>query len=128
MSAQKAPNVREHAEGQKSAENLDSPRTTPILAPAAAPVESRTASAFTLHLGSHQKATVRPWTLSDGSQIVELDFGDEGDVRVMHPHEARALAAALQTVALFQDERPRQLRRRTSLATAPETDGIGGGL
>lgn len=128
MSAKKAAAELHLDDGQKSAENLARSRTTPILAPAAAPVESRFDTAFTLYLGSHQKATVRPWTLTDGSPTVELDFGDEGGVRVMRLHEARSLAAALQAVALFQDEQPRELHRRADLAAAPETDGIGGGL
>lgn len=73
-------------------------------------------------------AKVSAGSLVDGTLTVELDHGDEGDIKTYTPEIACALAAALQAVAIYQlEQQPRELHRTTEPGE-PAHEGVGGGL
>lgn len=59
-------------------------------------------------------ATVSPWSRTDGTPTVEIDFGDEAGIKSFTPEAACALATALQAVAVHvMEQQPREIRRIT---------------
>ncbi len=59
-------------------------------------------------------ATVSPWSRTDGTPTVDLDFGDEGGIKSFTPEAACALAATISAVAVHvMEQPPREIRRVT---------------
>lgn len=135
MSTQKAAAELQLDDGQKSSETQEGTGTMTILAPAVEADNTTTADTpqFDTTLAVDARFAGGTITLEPehvewlGSDLVKVDM--PGHVLHLRPHEARDLAAALQSLAQHIDEeQPRELQRPVLLASAPETEGIGGGL
>ena len=135
MSTQKAAAELQLGDGQKSSETQEGTGTMTILALAVEADNTTTGEIpqFDATLTVDARFAGGTITLEPehvewlGTDLVKVEAS--GLTLHLRPHEARDLAAALQSLAQHIDEeQPRELQRPAVLAAAPETEGIGGGL